>query len=108
MVKIFVITTENSVSAIELHKDGNGHFYEHQLLSTCNRVPSDYHKTIGSILRLELNVMRIKNDLMGFETAIRVHSSLLLNQKDIKTDKHPNGFRYLNRDDDDFWGEPGF
>jgi len=110
-VKIFIITSKNSISALELHKDSNGHFYEHQLLSTCNRNPSDYHRTIGTIIRLELNVNRIKNDIDGFESAIRVHSSLLLNLKDIKIEKNNRQLPDIRvpRDlPDNLWDDPLF
>lgn len=90
-VKIFIITSKNSTSALELHKDVNGNFFEHQLLSKCNKNPSEYHRCIANIIRVELNVKRIENDLDGFKKALMVHSTHLLDLKDVKTENNDLG-----------------
>ena len=84
VVKIFVITTPNSTSALELQLDSVDalEVKEKQLLSTCNRSASRYHRVISDILITHINThllkskyknkIKIYNDLMNLQTGLLI------------------------------------
>ena len=93
-VKIFLIKTKNSVSALELSHGWESDLYvtEKQLLSYCNKTPSRYHRIIADILINELNSSLLKNNyqkrLGTYKDIITLNSGLLMNTEDEKTDKN--------------------
>ena len=52
LVRIFMIMTKGSTSALELHLDSKDsiEIKEKQLLSSCNRKPSRFHRIIADML----------------------------------------------------------
>ena len=67
-VKIFMIITDNSMSAIEFHKQTKI-YKEKQLLSYTNKIASDYHRHIGNILKTFLNIQKLNeyyNDMLSY------------------------------------------
>ena len=93
-VKIFLIKTKNSVSALELSHGWESDLYvtEKQLLSYCNKTPSRYHRIIADILINELNSSLLKNNyqkrLGTYKDIITLNRGLLMNTEDEKTDKN--------------------
>lgn len=104
LVKIFVIMTPNSTSAVEYHLDklNSLEVNEFQLLSTCNRKPSQYHRLIADMLTNNINEHMLKS---GYEQRIKTHQSL--NQlysglfgtiSDESTDQNPTVFPDMGMD----------
>jgi hypothetical protein len=58
LVRIFMIMTEGSTSALELHLDNKDsiEIKERQLLSSCNRKPSRFHRIIADMLINYINI----------------------------------------------------
>ena len=77
-VKIFVIITENSMSAIEFHKQTKI-YKEKQLLSYCNRIASDYHRHIGNILKTYLNMQKLNE---YYNNMLNYYEDVLDNEQD--------------------------
>jgi hypothetical protein len=102
-VKVIIITTINSCSALELYKkDTDLHYTEKQLLSTCNKKPSSYHRIIADIVKTELNADLLKN---GYKKRLKLyneisllHRGMLINSEDKKTDDNEEVF-WLDRND---------
>ena len=96
-VKVFLIKTKNSVSALELHLSTELDLYvtEKQLLSYCNKTPSRYHRIIADILINELNSDLLKNNYQKrlgiYKDIITLNRGLLVSTEDEKTDKNEDG-----------------
>jgi len=64
-VKVIIISTPNSISALELHvKTDDIKYEEKQLLSICNKQSSHYHRIIADIVKAELNSNLLKTALL--------------------------------------------
>jgi len=106
-VKIFLIKTKNSVSALELSHGWESDLYvtEKQLLSYCNKTPSRYHRIIADILINELNSSLLKNNyqkrLGTYKDIITLNRGLLMNTEDEKTDKNKEELPNI----DMMWGD---
>lgn len=100
-VKIFIIKTKNSMSALELYlRDAEDLYYiEKQLLSSCNKTASRYHRIIADILTNELNGDLLKNKyqkrLRLYQDIITLNRGLLVSTEDEKTDKNQDGLPNL-------------
>ena len=96
-VKIFLIKTKNSISALEIYLQNTEDLYykEKQLLSYCNKTPSRYHRIIADILINELNSDLLKNNyqkMLGiYKDIITLNRGLLVSTEDEKTDKNKEG-----------------
>lgn len=96
-VKIFLIKTKNSISALEIYLQNTEDLYykEKQLLSSCNKTPSRYHRIIADILINELNGNLLKSNyekrLKLYSDIILLNKGLLANTEDEKTDKNKEG-----------------
>ena len=89
-IKVFVIITPNSTSAIELHRMEEGLvFKEQQLLSSCNKKPSLHHRIVADILKNELNIHLLKNNyedrIKRYQDIIFLNKGLLANAPDKAT-----------------------
>jgi hypothetical protein len=89
-IKVFVIITPNSTSAIELHRMEEGLvFKEQQLLSSCNKKPSLHHRIVADILKNELNIHLLKNNyedrIKRYQDIIFLNKGLLANAPDKST-----------------------
>jgi hypothetical protein len=100
-VKVFLIKTKNSLSALELYlRDAEDLYYtERQLLSSCNKTASRYHRIIADILTNELNGDLLKNKyqkrLRLYQDIITLNRGLLVSTEDEKTDKNQDGLPNL-------------
>jgi len=101
-VKVFLIKTKNSLSALELYlRDSEDLYYtERQLLSSCNKTASRYHRIIADILTNELNGDLLKNKyqkrLKLYQDIITLNRGLLVTTEDEKTDKNKEGLPDLD------------
>ena len=89
-IKVFVIITPNSTSAIELQRTEEGlSFKEKQLLSSCNKKPSLHHRIVGDILKNELNIHILKDNyedrIKRYQDIIFLNKGLLANTPDKST-----------------------
>ena len=96
--KIFVITTPNSMSALEINKcDGDlnhGEMWkERWTLSYCNKVCNDYHKHISmyilSYVQKELLLRDISKTLERLENRMDTSLKIMDNKQDISTKDNP-------------------
>lgn len=92
--KIFIITTEKSISALELSLNSKGIFEEVQLLSTCNRLPSEYHKNISVILTNEINILNLETQIEKLKDNSTLFTGLLTTVRDESTDKNSSPFGF--------------
>ncbi len=96
-VKIFLIKTKNSISALELHLSTELDLYvtEKELLSYSNKKPSRYHRIIADILINELNSDLLKNNYQKrlgiYKDIITLNRGMLVSTEDEKTDKNEDG-----------------
>lgn len=93
--KIFTITTEKSMSALELHLNDKGIFESVQLLSTCNRLPSEYHKNISIILINEINILNLTSEIEDLKSKSTLFNGLLTTVKDESTENNTSPFGFL-------------
>jgi len=107
--RVFIIMTHKSYSAIEFHPQDHLIYKERQLLSSCNKKPSLYHRIIGDILLNELNVQILKD---GYEKKIKYYNDIILLNNgllqtvaDKKTDKNEVGYN-IGGDNDIIFGMP--
>ena len=96
-VKIFVIMTPNSTSALELYSNEDNLMYkERQLLSTCNKKPSLYHRIISDIIINELNYYLLNSQynerLILCKDIVKLNKGLLISTDDKKTDDNETVF----------------
>ena len=94
--RVFIIMTNKSSSAIEFHPQDHLIYKENQLLSSCNKKASLYHRIIGDILKNELNLQILKD---GYEKKIKYYNDIILLNNgllqtvgDEKTDKNEIGY----------------
>jgi hypothetical protein len=73
--RVFIIMTNKSYSAIEFYPQDHLIYKENQLLSSCNKKPSLYHRIIGDILINELNMQILKE---GYENKIKFYNDIIL------------------------------
>ena len=90
-VKIIVITTQHSTSALELRlKPEEIVYVEKQLLSTCNKKPSSYHRILADIIKSELNGDLLKSQyekrLRLYKDVSLLNRGMLISSEDKKTD----------------------
>lgn len=93
--RVFIIMTDKSYSAIEFHPLEDLIYKEKQLLSSCNKKSSLYHRIVGDILINELNMQILKD---GYENKIKYYNDIILLNKgllqtvpDEKTDNNEMG-----------------
>ena len=93
--KVFVIMTENNMSALELYLVEGTTYKTMQLLSYCNKVTSEYHKTIANILLNYINMEHLKDiyesRMKSYQSIDMLNRGFLINLDDEKTDKNPTG-----------------
>lgn len=93
--KVFVIMTENNMSALELYLVEGTTYKTMQLLSYCNKVTSDYHKTIANILLNYINMEHLKDiyesRMKSYQSIDMLNRGFLINLDDEKTNNNPNG-----------------
>ena len=93
--KVFVIMTENNMSALELSLIEGTTYKIMQLLSYCNKVTSEYHKTIANILLNYINMEHLKDiyesKMKSYESIDMLNRAFLINLDDVKTDNNPTG-----------------
>jgi hypothetical protein len=77
-VKIFIIISDKSMSAIEFHKQDRS-YKEKQLLSYCNKIASDYHRHVGNILKAYLNIQKLEE---YYKTTMDYYHDVLDNEQD--------------------------
>jgi len=95
-VKVIVITSPHSISALELHiKPEDIMYVEKQLLSTCNKKPSSYHRIIADIIKTELNSELLKSQyekrLNLYKDVSLLNRGMLVSVEDKKTDNNDDG-----------------
>ena len=114
IIKVFVIMTENNMSAMEIELIEGTVYKSKQLLSFCNKVTSEYHTVVSNILLNYINMNHLKNvyesRLKSYESIDILNRGFLINLDDEKTDKNPSGsffnldivnpIRYENEDGD--------
>jgi hypothetical protein len=107
--RVFIIMTNKSCSAIEFYPQDHLIYKENQLLSSCNKKPSLYHRIIGDILKNELNLQILKegyeNKIKYYNDIILLNNGLLQTVGDEKTDKNEIGFN-MGGDNDIIFGVP--
>tara|TARA_R110000751_G_scaffold77362_3_gene156042 strand:+ start:1213 stop:3162 length:1950 start_codon:yes stop_codon:yes gene_type:complete len=86
-VKLFVITTDFSCSALELHfSDNNLSYVEKYLLSSCNENPTRYHRIIADIIINEVNadllLSQYENKIKMYKDISMLNRGLLVDAKD--------------------------
>lgn len=105
LVRIFMIMTKGSTSALELHLDSKDsiEIKEKQLLSSCNRKPSRFHRIIADMLigyiNLELLESRYESRKKLYGDILSLHTGLLATTSDDTTD---NNEQVFGLDDLDF------
>lgn len=92
-VKVIVISTPHSTSALELHiKPEDIMYVEKQLLSTCNKKPSSYHRILADIIKAELNSDLLKSQyeirLKLYKDVSLLNRGMLVSVEDKKTDNN--------------------
>ena len=97
--KIFIITTEKSISALELSLNSKGIFEVVQLLSTCNRLPSEFHKNISVILTNEINILNLETQIEKLKDNSTLFTGLLSTVGDESTDNNTSPFGMVGLDD---------
>jgi hypothetical protein len=90
-VKVIIISTPNSISALELHvKTDDIKYVEKQLLSICNKQSSHYHRIIADIVKAELNSNLLKTQynkrLDLYKDVSLLNRGLLVSAEDKKVD----------------------
>ena len=102
--------TNKSYSAIEFYPLEGLIYKERQLLSSCNKKPSLYHRIIGDILINELNMQILKD---GYEKKIKYYNDIILLNNgllqtvpDEKTDKNEVSYNIGRQNDDIIFGMP--
>ena len=90
-VKVIIISTPNSISALELHvKTDDIKYVEKQLLSICNKQSSHYHRIIADIVKAELNSNLLKTQynkrLDLYRDVSLLNRGLLVSAEDKKVD----------------------
>ena len=93
-VKVFIIKTKESTSALELRLNNQKiNFKEVQLLSTCNKKPSLYHRIIADILLNKLNSIQLeirsKELKKYYDDIVHLNKGLLMSAQDKSTDNNP-------------------
>ena len=102
--KIFVITTPNSMSALEITKqatlDGSSIWKERWTLSYCNKVCNDYHKHISmyilSYVQKELLLSDISKTLERLENRMDTSLKIMDNKQDTSTKDNPVSHEEVN------------
>ena len=93
IVKVFVILTENNMSAMEIELIEGTVYKTKQLLSFCNKVTSEYHKVVSNILLNYINMNHLKDiyetKISSYESIDILNRGFLINLDDEKTDKNP-------------------
>jgi hypothetical protein len=92
-VKVIVISSEHSISALELHlKTEEIMYVEKQLLSTCNTNPSSYHRILADIIKAELNGDLLKSQyekrLNLYKDVSLLNRGMLISTEDKKSDSN--------------------
>jgi len=89
--KLFVITTDASCSALELHfSDNNLSYVEKYLLGSCNQDPTRYHRIIADIIINEVNadllLSQYENKIKMYKDISMLNRGLLIEAKDSNKD----------------------
>jgi len=108
--RVFIIMTDKSYSAIEFYSVEDLIYKERQLLSSCNKKPSLYHRVVGDILKNELNVQILQNEydnrIRRYKDIIMLNNGLLSTIKDESTDKNEVGYNIGGAGPDIIFGVP--
>ena len=102
--KIFVITTPNSMSALEITKqstlDGTSIWKERWTLSYCNKLCNDYHKHISmyilSYVQKELLLSDLSKTLDRLENRMDTSLKIMDNKQDTSTKDNPISHEEVN------------
>jgi len=107
-VKIFVLISDNSMSAVEFHV-GIESYKEKQLLSYCNKIPSDYHRHIANLLKTFLTIQKMnehyENKLNSLYNFLDDEQGKLFCCDDKSTENNETGtvnFDEMFDDDEDY------
>ena len=98
LVRIFMIMTKGSTSALELHLENKDSIdiKERQLLSSCNRKPSRFHRIIADMLinyiNIELLESKYENRKKLYNDLLTLHTGLLVTTSDEITDNNEEVF----------------
>ena len=93
-----MIMTKGSTSALELHLDNKDsiEIKERQLLSSCNRKPSRFHRIISDMLinyiNIELLESKYSNRKKLYNDLLTLHTGLLATTSDDITDNNEEVF----------------
>jgi hypothetical protein len=98
--KLFVIVSDNNMTAMELKLIEGTTYKVEQLLSYCNKVTSEFHSTVSNIFLNYLNMVHLKeiydSKMKSYGSIDILNRGLLINLKDEKTDGNPTGPIYIN------------
>jgi hypothetical protein len=101
--KLFVITTPNNMSGLELRLVEDSVYKEIQLLSYCNRVSSEYHRIISTIFTNYVNMIHLRktyeSKINNFVTIDMMNRGILVNVKDEDTSKNKKSFGLVEQFD---------
>lgn len=99
LIRVFVLMTENNMTAMEIELIEGTVYRTTQILSFCNKVTSEYHKVVSNILLNHINMIHLKdiyeNKMKSYESIDMLNRGFLINLDDEKTDKNPTG-SFLN------------
>jgi hypothetical protein len=95
IIRVFVIITENNMSAMEIELIEGIVYKSKQILSFCNKVTSEYHTVVSNILLNYINMNYLKgvyeNKMKSYESIDMLNRGFLINLDDEKTDKNRTG-----------------
>jgi hypothetical protein len=101
--KLFVITTPNNMSGLELRLVEDSVYKEIQLLSYCNRESSEYHRIISTIFTNYVNMIHLRktyeSKINNFVTIDMMNRGILVNVKDEDTSKNKKSFGLVEQFD---------
>jgi len=94
-VKVIIISSTHSTSALELHTKSEEIMYvEKQLLSTCNTTSSSYHRILADIIKAELNSDLLKSQyekrLNLYKDVSLLNRGMLISTEDKKVNSDDN------------------
>ena len=94
-VKVIIISSTHSTSALELHTKPEEIMYvEKQLLSTCNTTSSSYHRILADIIKAELNSDLLKSQyekrLNLYKDVSLLNRGMLISTEDKKVNSDDN------------------
>ena len=100
LVRVFMVMTKGSTSALEIHLNSvdSIEVTEKQLLSSCNRKPSRFHRVIADMLinyiNIELLESRYKDKIGLYNNMLTLQTGLLVTTSDDITDNNEEVFGF--------------